>query len=151
MKAGIRRTAVRGTMGLVMALGIAAAVPASAELIDTSDALLQKARPQTFDLSMRKQLCARSGFDGNCRDGLPSVKQDLLQPPSEPEDDPPFEPIVELPPLQELLPPPDSDEKVPPMIVPAAAAVPVPEPSAIGVLLLAAAGLAVRSRRRSQR
>lgn len=143
--------AVRGATWIAMAMAMGAATPAAAELIDSSDPLLQKARPQTFDLSMRKQLCARSGFDGNCRDGLPSVKLDLLQPLDEPEDEPPpFEPIVELPPVQELL-PPDSFDKEPPAIVPAAAAVSVPEPSAIGVLLLAAAGLASRRARRSRK
>jgi len=149
MKTRILKTAARGATWMAMALAIGAAAPAAAELIDTSDALVQKARPQTFgDLSMRKQLCARSGFDGNCRDGLPSVKQDLLPPPGDPEDDlPPADPIVELPPIQELLPPPEAFDDLPPAIVPAAAAVAVPEPSAIGLLLLAAAGLATRRAR----
>lgn len=137
MNAGILKTAIR--CATLAALVIAAA-PAAAEIIDTSDSLLQKARPLAFgDFGARKQLCARSGFDDDCRDGLPSVKQDLLQPPSDS--------IIELPPVEELLPGPQKIDDLPLAVAPAAAAS-VPEPSAIGLLLLAAAGLATRRARR---
>lgn len=133
--------------GLMLVLACAALPAAAGEIIAASDDLLQKARPQAHNVPLRKQLCARLGVDGSCQDGLPSVKQDLLQPPVE--DDLPPEPAADLPPVKDLLPAPDTLEDVPPQIVPAAAPpASVPEPSAPGLALLAVAGVLAQRRRR---
>lgn len=123
---------------IALALGAAAAMPAAAGPMDSADALVQKARPMAFgDFAARKQLCARLGVDGNCMDEALTLKDDLLQPMSDP------------PALQDVVPVADPVTDTPPATVqPTVTA--VPEPSVLA-LLTTALGLLMLGRTRRQR
>lgn len=139
MKHKSHAASIRIAACLAMALGAATSMPVAAGPFDSSDALVQKARPMAFgDFAARKQLCARLSVDGSCMDDLPSIKDDLLAPE-----------LGDPPPLPDTLPVRDPIIEAPAM-VPQPMVIAVPEPSSTATLLAVALAVALLSRSRRQ-